>query len=944
MPSFDMKIPSFSPDDLDDEKQRRRILSYLTALHEQLRYLLNNLDEDNLSDGLTATLDGKADGMVVQHMSGQVAGLDGRMMNAESEIIQMPGQISAAVKAVQVGGANLFTGTKDFSGTDWTRLSSWTVTSTEYNGCKVAQKSVNWNCMSQKVWVEAGTEYTYSAWVKCSTAQTMQWLFYRSETTGHCTVEGGNTGTIANVGTEWQRISFTKKVATSGWAEPGIDVQNSGVTWYICGIKFEQGNKATYWTESDSDIRTYTSAQLTILDNEISSKASQTSVTDLTTRMDTAESKITPTAITNTVRSSTEYQNDLDGKVNTSTLANYSTTSQTAEEISAQVTAVQVGGVNMFTGTRRFADDGQWQRLASWTITDTEYNGCLVAQKSVYWNCMSQKVTVEAGAEYTYSAWVKCSSAQTMQWLFYRGETTGHCTIEGSATGTIQVGTSWQRVSFTVKVLTGGIAEPGIDVQNNGVTWYICGIKLERGNKATDWSEAEGEFFAGSTARMTADGFFFGGNQFEIDVPGDENFHLDSAGGSMKNFSADTVKAKNLAYSWTGGTYVQIGPGKTYETLDEFARAINNKVLPAKDSISVVLTANQTGTIYLGGMSGMGGVIIYGNGYSFNGSLIIAGTNCYMWLEGLTVSGDLTLNRCRYVRLDNIMFNSSALTMTNGTTCLARKCQWANTNTCFSISYSRLIAWKCRGGNSNGNAIWGVGAIVQWDTTTADSSPWQAGESTNMRPQGVINLTASLTVPSDLTNGVTPTSLNGTTPSPPATVTTTTISCKASRTAYDAGSPKWYNSVGDVPQARLRQGFLNMGSSGNNEQYGCMWFDTSALSGKTIKSALLTLTRIAGYGRSSEVSVRLYTTPLTSASGNPLTSSVDQGVIGTIGNGETKQFSIPTAAISASANKGFMLRVDDGAVISGRGYSDNYAHFYGYGESDPPVLTVTYEG
>lgn len=910
MPSFDMKIPSFSPDDLDDEKQRRRILSYLTALHEQLRYLLNNLDEDNLSDGLTATLDGKADGVVVQHMSGQVAGLDGRMMNAESEIIQMPNQISAAVNAVQVGGANLFTGTKDFSGTDWTRLSSWTVTSTEYNGCKVAQKSVYWNCMSQKVWVEAGTEYTYSAWVKCGSTQTMQWLFYRDATTDHCTVEGGNTGFITGVGTDWQRISFTRKVATSGWAEPGIDVQNNGVAWYICGIKFEQGNKATYWTESDSDIRTYTSAQITILNDSISSKASQTSVDALGNRVSAAESSIL----------------------------------QTPQEISAAVTAVQVGGVNLFTGTRRFADDGQWQRLSGWTITDTEYNGCLVAQKAAAWNCMSQKVTVEAGAEYTYSAWVKCSSAQTMQWLFYRTETTGHCTVEGSATGTIQVGTSWQRVSFTVKVLTGGIAEPGIDVQNNGVTWYICGIKLERGNKATDWSEAEGEIFAGSTARMTKDGFFFGGNQFEIDVPGDENFHLDSAGGSMKNFSADTVRADNLAYSWTGGTYVQIGPGKTYETLDEFARAINNKVLPAKDSITVVLTANQTGTIYLGGMSGMGGVIIYGNGYSFNGSLIIAGTNCYMWLEGLTVSGDLTLNRCRYVRLDNIMFNSSALTMTNGTTCLARKCQWANTNTCFSISYSRMIAWKCRGGNSNGTCIWGVGSIVQWDTASSDSSPWQAGESTNMRPQGVINLTASLTVPSDLTNGVTPTSLNGTTPSPPATVTTTTISCKASRTAYDAGSPKWYNAVGDVPQARLRQGFLNMGSSGNNEQYGCFWFDTSALSGKTIKSALLTLTRIAGYGRSSEVSVRLYTTPLTGDSGNPLTNAVDQGVLGTIGNGETKQFSIPTAAISASANKGFMLRVDDGALISGRGYSDNYAHFCGYGESNPPALTVTYEG
>ena len=209
-----------------------------------------------------------------------------------------------------------------------------------------------------------------------------------------------------------------------------------------------------------------------------------------------------------------------------------------------------------------------------------------------------------------------------------------------------------------------------------------------------------------------------------------------------------------------------------------------------------------------------------------------------------------------------------------------------------------------------------------------------------MRPLGNVNLTASLTVPSNISTAVTATSLNGTTPTPPSTITTSSFSCKASKTAYATGSTATMHWHGDN---RLRQGYYDMGSSGKNEQYGCMWFDTSALSGKTIKSALLTLTRIAGYGRSSEVSVRLYTTPLAGGSGNPITGCVDHGILGTIANGETKQFTIPVAAISAGANKGFMLRIDDGAVISGRSYSGNYAHFYGYGESNPPVLTVTYQ-
>lgn len=56
MPALNINLPNFTAEDLDDAAQRRRIVSYMYSLHEQLQYLLTHLDEDNLSDGLKETI------------------------------------------------------------------------------------------------------------------------------------------------------------------------------------------------------------------------------------------------------------------------------------------------------------------------------------------------------------------------------------------------------------------------------------------------------------------------------------------------------------------------------------------------------------------------------------------------------------------------------------------------------------------------------------------------------------------------------------------------------------------------------------------------------------------------------------------------------------------------------------------------------------------------
>ena len=125
--------------------------------------------------------------------------------------------------------------------------------------------------------------------------------------------------------------------------------------------------------------------------------------------------------------------------------------------------------------------------------------------------------------------------------------------------------------------------------------------------------------------------------------------------------------------------------------------------------------------------------------------------------------------------------------------------------------------------------------------------------------------------------------------------------------------------------------------------YGCMWFGASALSGKTIKSATLTIKRIAGAGKSSAVNVTLYTSPVTGKSGNPTTGAVSLGTLGKAANGESVTVTLPTSAIGVIAAGGaLMLDPGDTVNASGKRYSSNYARFEGT-DASAPVLTVTYQ-
>ena len=50
MAGINIELPAFAPDDLNDPRARRRIVSYLYRLAEQVKYLSTHIDGENMTD------------------------------------------------------------------------------------------------------------------------------------------------------------------------------------------------------------------------------------------------------------------------------------------------------------------------------------------------------------------------------------------------------------------------------------------------------------------------------------------------------------------------------------------------------------------------------------------------------------------------------------------------------------------------------------------------------------------------------------------------------------------------------------------------------------------------------------------------------------------------------------------------------------------------------
>lgn len=154
------------------------------------------------------------------------------------------------------------------------------------------------------------------------------------------------------------------------------------------------------------------------------------------------------------------------------------------QDITTAVNGLQIGGRNLFQGTKEFVIqnvtgiDGVGSSIAA-----EKYKGLTVRVKSSPWNFYRPTLTLEAG-RYVFSSYVKGTSK-------YKGDirvtnVTENTTLNANA---FDINSEWERQSLTFELTKKTNVKFSLESTGSGEI-YECGWKLELGNKATDWTPA----------------------------------------------------------------------------------------------------------------------------------------------------------------------------------------------------------------------------------------------------------------------------------------------------------------------------------------------------------------------------------------------------------------------------------------------------------------------
>ena len=225
------------------------------------------------------------------------------------------------------------------------------------------------------------------------------------------------------------------------------DVEAS-VTFKLKNIKLEYGNKATDWTPAPEDV-----------DNKFKNYST---TTEMNSAIDQKADSIT-----------------------SSVSATYITKTDSANNIKNAINDIEIGGTNLWTGTKDFSTDA-WVNMTHWLDSDEVYKGFAVKQRTGAWQGLSQDIEFNVGDVITFSGYVKKTAGAV---FVYTGYGTGKTDKDGVAMN-VANNDEWTYFNTTFKVTTAGTIRCRVENNTSDATIYVCGLKLEKGNKATDWTPA----------------------------------------------------------------------------------------------------------------------------------------------------------------------------------------------------------------------------------------------------------------------------------------------------------------------------------------------------------------------------------------------------------------------------------------------------------------------
>ena len=664
-------------------------------------------------------------------------------------------------------------------------------------------------------------------------------------------------------------------------------------------LKLEKGNKATDWSPAPEDIEE---------------------------RMSAAELKIEPDAIVSTVTSSTSYKtlsSKADG--NATDITGLKTRMTTAESkidqkadsitlsvLERKVDGIAVGGRNLLRGTNHGTTNWDWAMQTGGRTIEEYLDGGVRAVKMTRdaveqtgWSIIGYEMgandyaLLEPNTEYTLSFDYKPSVATTNGVMFSirRGDGSNTATNEGSYWKEIPAN-EWTHVSGTFTTV-----ENIPDFSLNSTEIYITrlpttvnsvhifkNLKLEKGNKATDWSPAP-EDPAGalsvnsdySKVDINTERVRIVSKRMEVAVPSedgeDDVLRVDADGVHAEVVEADVIVSESVVRTQGAASYTPANAGELAVILEE----LSGKHL--------------TGFVYIDCKNVTSGNYTVAN-LSGKGTLrLINGT-----------MNQLKIDSCgsTSVSVLKVNFSSSgtALLLENSSSLFISECTFnASVGIAMGDDWStRAIIYNCGGDCS-------VMAKVNW--------------ASELRVQGSGKPTGTISI----TNGA---EVYNATPDPtfaaksdPSIPTTQTVTVSLSPTST---STRGYGS-------KLYQGRY---SSSQSLRKGVMLFSlpSDLASADKIDSATLAIKRIGGVGQGGGVNVhvRCYDVPGTLYASK------------TAYENQTVSIDVTSAvkAMKTNGYGGLMLYNPDTTTVGGKSYTASYARFAGNGESGAPVLKISY--
>lgn len=182
-------------------------------------------------------------------------------------------------------------------------------------------------------------------------------------------------------------------------------------------------------------------------------------------------------------------------------------------EVTEAIDNIDIGGRNLAKNTDTLPigngtwDTGTWRKSGTGSINNVDINdspipsitkGILVTRTdntSQVGFCQDDYTGLIAGQKYTLSAWVKCTENAKVK---IQTHWSNEDNISGVGDPIAVEANKWTRITLTkspTKDCIQSIAYIYLYTGSSNCKMCVCGIKLEKGNKATDWSPAPEDYY-----------------------------------------------------------------------------------------------------------------------------------------------------------------------------------------------------------------------------------------------------------------------------------------------------------------------------------------------------------------------------------------------------------------------------------------------------------------